>query len=135
MRYALDTNAIIDLLNADPSLQQKVQQVELLGGKLIIPPIVHYEIVRGFLYSAATKKLRLYNELKDYLGLGKLTVRELEVAAEIYNSLRKRGLSVSDADILIAAFCIVGDYTLITNNTKDFENIAGLQRENWLERE
>jgi len=41
--------------------------------------------------------------------------------------------TVGDADILIAAFCIVNGYTLVTDNVKHFENIAGLRLMNWAE--
>ena len=57
----------------------------------------------------------------------------LECAAVIYADLRKNGFTVNDADILIAAFCIVNNYTLITDNTKDFVNISGLKFISWAE--
>jgi len=36
-----------------------------------------------------------------------------------------------DADLLIAASCLVHGYILVTNNKRDFENIEGLQLEDW----
>jgi predicted nucleic acid-binding protein len=36
-----------------------------------------------------------------------------------------------DMDVLIAAFCKTYDLTLVTNNTKHFENIAGLRLADW----
>jgi len=47
--------------------------------------------------------------------------------------LEERGLPVGnkDADIFIAAHCIVNDYTLVTDNTGDFERIDGLKFVNW----
>jgi tRNA(fMet)-specific endonuclease VapC len=38
---------------------------------------------------------------------------------------------IGDADILIAAYCLVNDYTLVTNNTNDFNRIDGLKLVNW----
>lgn len=43
-----------------------------------------------------------------------------------------RGL-IEDADLFIAAVCIVNDLQLITNNKKHFSRIHGLKTENWLE--
>jgi len=54
-------------------------------------------------------------------------------AAHIYADLRKMGFTVSDDDIFIAAFCLLNEYTLVTRNTKDFENITGLQQVNWID--
>jgi predicted nucleic acid-binding protein len=55
----------------------------------------------------------------------------LEHAATVYAALRRSGRTVEDADILISAFCIVNGYTLVTNNTKHFADIDGLQLANW----
>ncbi|GHU53286.1 hypothetical protein FACS1894200_13840 [Spirochaetia bacterium] len=55
-----------------------------------------------------------------------------EIAARIYADLKKRGLLIEDADILIAAFCIQNDYILVTNNSKHFKNIGNLNSINWM---
>jgi len=54
---------------------------------------------------------------------------EFNKAAEIRADFEAQGLSVgnNDADVLIAAHCIVNGYTLVTDNTKDFERIAELK--------
>jgi len=38
---------------------------------------------------------------------------------------------VGDADLLIAAFCLVDEYILVTNNTRDFEKFTSLQLLDW----
>jgi len=54
-----------------------------------------------------------------------------EEAATIYAQTRKAGRPVDDNDILIAAFCIVNGYTLVTNNTKHFTDINSLLIVDW----
>ena len=54
-------------------------------------------------------------------------------AARIYAELYTKRFTITDADILIAAFCMENGYTLVTANIKDFENIDGLQIVNWVE--
>ncbi len=56
-----------------------------------------------------------------------------ELAAVLYADLRRAGRTVDDADLLIAAFCVEGGYTLVTSNTRHFEGIDGLQLVNWAE--
>jgi len=51
---------------------------------------------------------------------------------EIYSTLKRRGELIGDADILIAASCLVRDMTLITNNENHFRRIDNLPVENWL---
>jgi predicted nucleic acid-binding protein len=50
----------------------------------------------------------------------------------IYIRLRKSGIIIDDADILIAAYCIQNNYTLVSNNMKHFEGMENLQVENWI---
>ena len=38
---------------------------------------------------------------------------------------------IKDSDVLIAAFCVINDCTLVTNNTKHFDNIDSLDVEDW----
>jgi predicted nucleic acid-binding protein len=54
-----------------------------------------------------------------------------ECAANIYAESCRIGKSAGDSDILIAAFSIVGGYTLVTNNTRHFEHIKNLQIADW----
>ena len=65
--------------------------------------------------------------------IGEMSVVAWERAAEIYAYRLKIGKPLEDADILTAAFCIVGGCILVTNNTKHFDVIDGLQLVNWTE--
>ena len=40
-------------------------------------------------------------------------------------------IRIEDMDLFIAATALYNDLTLVTNNTKHFENIPGLKLENW----
>jgi predicted nucleic acid-binding protein len=52
-------------------------------------------------------------------------------AASIWAMLRKMGKTVGDADIIIAAYCMENEYTLVTHNTKHFIDINGLLINDW----
>jgi len=52
-------------------------------------------------------------------------------AAHIYADLRKKHITIGDADIFIAAFCILHDCILVTENVKHFRVIDELKLENW----
>ncbi|MEI8372578.1 MAG: PIN domain-containing protein [Planctomycetota bacterium] len=54
-------------------------------------------------------------------------------AAEIYANLHRRGTLIGDADILIAATAQNHSLVLVTNNTKHFTNVTGLQILSWVE--
>jgi predicted nucleic acid-binding protein len=131
MKYALDTNSVIMLLRENNSVCNAFDNAVERGDTFVIPPFVNFEIIRGFRYKSAPKKEAMYNYLKLMFPVGEMNLESWEHAAALYAELRRAGRTVEDADLLIAAFCIVGDYTLITNNTKHFEVIDGLQITDW----
>lgn len=71
--------------------------------------------------------------LCQHYGVGSMTPEMWVKSAYIYVELRKKGFTVGDDDIFVAAFCLLNGYTLVTRNTKDFENIAGLRQVNWID--
>ena len=75
---------------------------------------------------------KAYAVICDNCSLEDMTADVWELAARIYAELYTKHFTVKDADILIAAFCMVNGYTLVTANTKDFENIDNLQFVNWV---
>lgn len=133
MTYALDTNIIIQLLRNDSVVCSSRNTALMRGDDLIIPPIVNYEMRRGFYYRSAPIKEKLYRSLCDQYLCGEMTPNVWDRGARLYADLRNSGLLIDDADILISSFCFVNDYALVTSNTRHFERINGLQIENWAE--
>ncbi len=58
-----------------------------------------------------------------------------EVAADrfgpVASALARRGEPIGTFDTLIAAHALSGGLTLVTNNTKHFQRVAGLKLANW----
>ena len=93
--------------------------------------MAYYEIKRGLLAVNATAKMRDFDMLCSEFDIGEMGIDIWEAAARIYAYRLNNGLSIDDADIFIASFCIVNGYTLVTHNTKHFEGIQGLKTEDW----
>lgn len=51
---------------------------------------------------------------------------------EVQAALMDRGLQAPDLDLLIGATALVHDYTIVSHNTADFQNIPGLTVIDWL---
>ncbi|GHU79528.1 ribonuclease VapC [Clostridia bacterium] len=132
MIYALDTNIIIHLLQGTPAVKQRRDRAVEQGAVLVIPPIVHYEMRRGFMYQSVLTKEAVYRLMCERHPIGEMTLEIWEAAAALYADTRKAGISAADADLLIAAFCIVENYILVTNNTKHFVQLKGLQLTDWV---
>jgi len=137
MEYVLDTNIVIKLLRKNSPLQTKFEKAVMNDDEFYVPLVVHYEMLCGFYYEPAQvqeeKYLDLYNNICFHFKERDINAQTWKDAAKIYADLRRKGFKVSNSDILIAAFCIEYNFTLITENTKDFKNIDGLKFINWVE--
>ena len=131
MVYALDTNVIIELLNNKSCAKSGLDAAVSRKIAIVVPPFVHYEIQRGFHYIKSPKKEAAYHNLISYCPIGSMTTQAFEIAAKIYADLRKAGKTIGDADIMIAAFCVVNKYNLVTANTKHFTDINDLPLVDW----
>ena len=55
-----------------------------------------------------------------------------EASADGFDHLRKNGIRIGTMDLRIASIVLASRATLLTRNTKDFEQVPGLKFENWL---
>jgi tRNA(fMet)-specific endonuclease VapC len=129
--FALDTNIISYLLNDDESVFTRYRQEIRNGSEFVIPPVAYYEIKRGLITRNAVAKMRLFECFCREFNIGRMDTAAWDEAARIYARYRKQGQMIDDADLFIAAFCITNESVLVTNNTKHFEMIEGLQYTNW----
>ena len=131
MIYALDSNIISYMLKDNDAVYRNLDRAIDNGGRCIIPPVVYYEVKRGLLAVKATAKALDFEQLCRDFGVGRMNDRAWDIAAQLYATNKQVGRPIEDADLFIAAFCIVNGCTLVTNNTKHFENIDGLQYVDW----
>lgn len=131
MDYAFDTNTVIHLMRGTPSVRKHRDRATKSGARLILPPFVNYEILRGLIIKPIEKHEKAYRVICDNCSIGEMTENVWRRAAHIYAELYNKHFTVKDADIVIAAYCFEHCYTLVTNNTKDFINIDGLQLVDW----
>jgi len=132
MIYALDSNIISFMLRDNDSVYSRYFSALEQGNSCVIPLMVYYEVKRGLKVSDATSKMRSFENICAELGVDSLTVTDMDTAAELYAERRRRD-TIDDADLLIAAQCLTRGYILVTNNTRHFEGIDGLQIEDWVE--
>jgi predicted nucleic acid-binding protein len=129
--FALDTNIISHLMREHPLVVSHIRDVLASQGKLVIPPLVYYEVRRGLLSKKMPVRTAAFDRLCQQIPVGAVTRASLDIAAQIYASLHSQRCPIDDADLLIAAFCLDGGYTLVTDNLRHFERVAGLQTANW----
>ncbi len=131
MKYLLDTDICIYLLNGDPTLKNKVGEIGVYS--LSLSNSVLAELYFGAYNSkrveANLKRIELF---KKNLTILSDSERSAMLFGKIKANLRSGGKIIEDFDILIASIAVANDSILITNNTQHFERIDGLQIENWL---
>ena len=133
MKYALDTNVVFRYLKNELTSVQSIDGSLAVKRKLYIPQIVDYEVRRGFklMRQPSHRKELAYKLLTQRCPVIEINIIVWERAIDVYKELYRKGFTVGELDILIAAFCLVYDLALVTNNIKDFENIGGLIIEDW----
>jgi predicted nucleic acid-binding protein len=131
MLYAIDTSGLLLLLKKNESYINKFSE-KYKTDKILIPPYVFFEILRGYEYKKATKQIKNF---EDFFSITyQPEIKEFDVmrrASKLYAERRLKGLSIQDGDILIAAWCLECEAILVTDNVKHFKDIEGLQLENW----
>lgn len=128
----LDTDVLSEFLRGNLKVTNKVEQYVNGFGAINFSIITYYEILNGLLYKDARKQL---SKFEDFASLNKiipLTLRSVQLSANIQADLRKNGTQIGHTDTLIAGIAIANDLQLITNNTAHFERIKLLKTSNWL---
>ena len=133
MTYALDTNIVSYILKGDKTVETNWLREERLGNNSVIPLVTYYEIKRGLLAVNSLTKLEAFEKICNVLTVSDLTIKDINTACFIYVELKKQKKIIEDADILIAAQAISRGHTLVTNNSKHFTGIKGLNITNWIE--
>ena len=132
MRYMLDTNIIVYAKNNRPeTVLERFSQFD--PSELCISAISLAELEYGICNSSKPAQ----NRLALMLFLSNIEVLGFDAkAAEEYGRIRydqkNKGVLIGGNDLLIAAHAKSIGMTLITNNTKEFERVEGLNIENWI---
>jgi len=130
MKYALDTNIVSYYLKGNRQVVEKLDS-EAEKDNILIPFFVYFEIKKWLMALDSKNKLSAFDEMFEEFGASMIDRETFDLALSIYIKLRKAGITVDDGDLLIAAYCILNNHILVTNNERHFGNIEGLQVVNW----
>ncbi len=77
------------------------------------------------------ENLARVEEFIQNLPVVPLNTPTLKKFGELKAELRRLGQPITEFDLLIASVALTGNYILVTNNTRHYSRITGLQLENW----
>ena len=133
MRYMLDTNICIYAIKHKPEqVFMRLQEHDPID--ICISSVTYAELVHGVEKSKAIEK----NRVALALLLANIEIMNFDsLAAESYGKIRadleKAGTPIGPLEMMIAGHAMALGYTVVTNNTKEFERVKGLKLENWTE--
>jgi tRNA(fMet)-specific endonuclease VapC len=129
MRYLLDANAVIALLNDTTSKTAQRARREKVGDVAVSAIVAHELFYGAFKSRRAIQNLALIDALQfEILEFDKEDARQ---AGEIRALLASKGTPIGPYDVLIAGQALARDMILVTRNTQEFGRVIGLQIEDW----
>jgi tRNA(fMet)-specific endonuclease VapC len=130
--YLLDTDTCAFVLRrSSAALLARIQSVPL--ARQAISVVTYAELLYGVQVSSKKKaNQEALDALASHLAVLDWTPTAARHYAEIRADLKKRGTMIGANDLMIAAHARSLAAVVVTNNTKDFGRVKGLQIENWM---
>ncbi len=129
MRYLLDTNAVIALLN-DPGGPVSRKLHSLSPTDIATSAVVLHELYFGAFKSAwRDRNLSVVEALR--FQILELDMNDARHSGEIRAWLAARGTPIGPFDVLIAGQARARGMTLVSQNLREFARVPGLKTANW----
>lgn len=134
MKYLLDTNACIAILNGRPAAVRTRLEWEFgRRASIHVPSVAVYELWFGVAKSRDAEASR--GSLLDFLSAGvevaSFDADDAAAAGRLRAALEQSGRPIGPYDTLIAGQAIARDLILVTANHREFARIRGLRWEDW----
>jgi len=125
----LDTNVLVGILRGNAKVSKRFSRHL---GEMAVPAMVLGELIFGAEKSKNPEKNRkLVSTLMGALPVMHTNDAIMEKFGEQKALLSRRGETVEDADVLIAATALAYDATLVTGNIRHFSRFAELKLDDW----
>ena len=129
MRYLLDTNACIAVLNkTPPQLLKRVRRC--FPADIGMPAPVAYELYYGAYKSRhARRNVDLLDQVE--FEIVPFDAADARMAGAIRSELETIGRPIGPYDLLIAGQARARNLVLVTANSREFSRVEGLDSEDW----
>jgi tRNA(fMet)-specific endonuclease VapC len=125
MSYLIDSMWVMDALKGTPAARDLFAR--LTNESLAISLMTYGEVYEG-IYYGPSRRVSEYGFRRFLRGVSVLAPNRsiMRRFALIRGDLRNRGELIGDPDIIIAATALHHNLTLVTENVRHFQRIAGL---------
>ncbi len=134
MKYLLDTDACIALINGHPdAVRVRFRKAVQAGSELYIPSVALFELWYGVSKSSRVpfNTLRVEAFLSGPVSLIPFEDEDAKAAGVIRAALEQTGKPIGAYDLLIAGQALARQLTLVTANVSEFSRIKGLVLQDW----
>lgn len=132
MRVMLDTNICIYIIKNKPTkVRERLQEFHV--GDILLSSITVSELYYGAYKSRHQEKnlLALEHFLKPF-DIVDYSAKASIKYGKLRSDLESQGKVIGGLDMLIASHALSLDVRLVTNNTKEFMRVDGLELDNWV---
>lgn len=131
-QFLLDTNICIYALSGQyPKLRQRIDRLSL--GQAVVSIIAYGELHFGIAKSKRKDDaLQLLAAFITQIPVQTLPTSSAEHYGAIRADLAAQGNPIGANDLWIAAHARAANLTIVTNNTREFQRVAGLKIQNWV---
>lgn len=129
--YMLDTDICAFVLRrTSDALLERIQAVPV--AQQVMSVVTYAELLYGVQVSSKKKANQAAVEaLTLHLAILEWTRDAARYYAQIRADLKRKGAMIGASDLMIAAHARSLGAVVVTNNTKDFARVKGLEVENW----
>lgn len=134
MKYLLDTNICIGIINGSPEkVRSNAADALKRSGQFATSSIVVHELWYGVAKSRQIDRnaRALVGFLSRDIEVLEFTERDAQAAGEIRAELERGGARIGEYDTLIAGQAFCRNLVLVTANTREFARVKGLVVEDW----
>ncbi len=130
MTRLLDTDTCIGVLRQKPGMVQRLSQ--LPPADVAVSMVTVYELFCGVEKAQdPTNERQKVERFISVIAELPLDRASAQTAARIRAELERQGTPIGPYDLLIAGQALANGFTLVTNNTSEFQRVTGLKLESW----
>lgn len=134
MKFLLDTNVVIALLNGRPEgVRSRFEEASRQGSTFYFSSVVEFELRYGI--ARSQQRLRSEAKLASLLKYPFVSLSfdsaQAALAGEVRANLERQGGPIGTYDVQIAGQALYHGLTLVTANRDEFARVAGLEVIDW----
>lgn len=133
LTHLLDTDTCSFAVMGEPAVFARLEQLDRTAWAIssLVAAELHFGLARGQLFERSRVALEKFLVLAPVISFDDRAARE---AARVRHELAAVGKPAGAVDTLIAGHARSLGLTLVTGNTRHFDEVSGLALEDWTER-